>query len=213
MRSRKRSSPAGVDKPRILIERFTTGPLSAAQAAAARALEEKAAGLKMRVTLNGRRVHGRLRSGEALYPRQRPRRRPACAVRLQRRRLRHLPRQGHRRRSEHEGELRAVGGGTGRRLRAHLPGHAADGWRGADVRRVKRRTPNRSLDKTLPGQARAHRGCVRTPSRDPGVTTPGSRIAPAARLRPGSVRVAPDLLHDAQRAHRSNGSAGRSSTA
>ena len=46
----------GVDKPRILIERFTTGPLSAAQAAAARDLEEKAAGLKMRVTLNGRRV-------------------------------------------------------------------------------------------------------------------------------------------------------------
>jgi ring-1,2-phenylacetyl-CoA epoxidase subunit PaaE len=46
-----------VDKPRILIERFTTGPLSAAQAAAARALEEKAAGLKMSVTLNGRRVN------------------------------------------------------------------------------------------------------------------------------------------------------------
>lgn len=45
-----------VDKPRILIERFTTGPLSAAQAAAARALEEKAAGLKMSVTLNGRRM-------------------------------------------------------------------------------------------------------------------------------------------------------------
>jgi ring-1,2-phenylacetyl-CoA epoxidase subunit PaaE len=46
----------GVDKVRILIERFTTGPLSAAQAAAARELEEKAAGLKMRVTLGGRRV-------------------------------------------------------------------------------------------------------------------------------------------------------------
>ncbi len=47
----------GVEKPRILIERFTTGPLSAAQAAAARALEEKAAGLKMSVTLNGRRMN------------------------------------------------------------------------------------------------------------------------------------------------------------
>ena len=46
-----------IDKSRILIERFTTGPLSAAQAAAARALEEKAAGLKMSVTLNGRRVN------------------------------------------------------------------------------------------------------------------------------------------------------------
>ncbi|MBC7768188.1 MAG: 2Fe-2S iron-sulfur cluster binding domain-containing protein [Phycisphaerales bacterium] len=46
----------GVDKPRILIERFTTGPLSAAQVAAARVLEEKAAGLRMSVTLNGRRV-------------------------------------------------------------------------------------------------------------------------------------------------------------
>ncbi len=45
-----------VAKPQILIERFTTGPLSAAQAAAARALEEKAAGLKMSVTLNGRRM-------------------------------------------------------------------------------------------------------------------------------------------------------------
>jgi ring-1,2-phenylacetyl-CoA epoxidase subunit PaaE len=47
----------GVEKPRILIERFTTGPLSAAQAATARALEEKAAGLRMSVTLNGRRVN------------------------------------------------------------------------------------------------------------------------------------------------------------
>jgi ring-1,2-phenylacetyl-CoA epoxidase subunit PaaE len=45
-----------VKKSRVLIERFTTGPLSAAQAAAARALEEKAAGLKMSVTLNGRRM-------------------------------------------------------------------------------------------------------------------------------------------------------------
>jgi ring-1,2-phenylacetyl-CoA epoxidase subunit PaaE len=45
-----------VEKPRILIERFTTGPMSAAQAAAARELETKAAGLKMSVTLNGRRV-------------------------------------------------------------------------------------------------------------------------------------------------------------
>ncbi len=44
-----------VAKAKILIERFTTGPLSAAQAVAARALEEKAAGLKMSVTLNGRR--------------------------------------------------------------------------------------------------------------------------------------------------------------
>ncbi|MCR6645779.1 MAG: 2Fe-2S iron-sulfur cluster-binding protein [Terricaulis sp.] len=46
----------GVDKSRILIERFTTGPLSEAQAAAARALEAKAAGLRMSVTLNGRRM-------------------------------------------------------------------------------------------------------------------------------------------------------------
>jgi ring-1,2-phenylacetyl-CoA epoxidase subunit PaaE len=46
----------GVAKDQILIERFTTAELSAAQAAVARALEEKAAGLKMSVTLNGRRV-------------------------------------------------------------------------------------------------------------------------------------------------------------
>lgn len=46
-----------VEKSRVLIERFTTGPLSAAQAAAARALEQKAAGLKMSVTLNGRRMN------------------------------------------------------------------------------------------------------------------------------------------------------------
>jgi ring-1,2-phenylacetyl-CoA epoxidase subunit PaaE len=45
----------GVDKTKLMVERFTTGPLSAAQAAAARALEEKAAGLKMSITLNGRR--------------------------------------------------------------------------------------------------------------------------------------------------------------
>lgn len=45
-----------VEKPRILIERFTTGPMSAAQAAAARELEQKAAGLKMSITLNGRRM-------------------------------------------------------------------------------------------------------------------------------------------------------------
>jgi ring-1,2-phenylacetyl-CoA epoxidase subunit PaaE len=47
----------GVAKGKVLIERFTTAELSAAQAAAARALEEKAAGLKMSVTLNGRRVN------------------------------------------------------------------------------------------------------------------------------------------------------------
>lgn len=46
----------GVGKDKILIERFTTGELSAAQAAAARALEERAAGKKMSVTLGGRRV-------------------------------------------------------------------------------------------------------------------------------------------------------------
>jgi ring-1,2-phenylacetyl-CoA epoxidase subunit PaaE len=45
-----------VAKEKILIERFTTAELSAAQLAAARALEEKAAGLKMSVTLNGRRT-------------------------------------------------------------------------------------------------------------------------------------------------------------
>jgi ring-1,2-phenylacetyl-CoA epoxidase subunit PaaE len=45
-----------VARNKILIERFTTAELSAAQAAAARVLEEKAAGLKMSVTLNGRRV-------------------------------------------------------------------------------------------------------------------------------------------------------------
>lgn len=46
-----------IEKRRILIERFTTGPMSEAQAAAARALEQQAAGLKMSVTLNGRRVN------------------------------------------------------------------------------------------------------------------------------------------------------------
>lgn len=47
----------GIGKPRILIERFTTAALSEAQAAAARALEQRAAGLKMSVTLNGRRMN------------------------------------------------------------------------------------------------------------------------------------------------------------
>jgi ring-1,2-phenylacetyl-CoA epoxidase subunit PaaE len=45
-----------IPKGKILIERFATAELSEAQLAAARALEEKAAGLRMSVTLNGRRV-------------------------------------------------------------------------------------------------------------------------------------------------------------
>jgi ring-1,2-phenylacetyl-CoA epoxidase subunit PaaE len=47
----------GVSKSKILIERFTQGEVSAAQAAAARALEQRAAGLKVSVTLNGRKVN------------------------------------------------------------------------------------------------------------------------------------------------------------
>lgn len=50
-------SARGVAREKVLIERFTTGPLSAAQAAAARAMEEQAAGLRMSVTLNGRRLN------------------------------------------------------------------------------------------------------------------------------------------------------------
>ena len=46
---------AGVDREKILIERFTVGEMSAAQAAAARALERQAAGRKVQVTLVGRR--------------------------------------------------------------------------------------------------------------------------------------------------------------
>lgn len=45
---------AGVPAERILVERFTSGSLSATQALAVRELEQKAAGLKMRVTLEGR---------------------------------------------------------------------------------------------------------------------------------------------------------------
>lgn len=46
----------GVASDRILIERFTTGPLSTAQVDAARELEEKARGLRMTVVLEGRRL-------------------------------------------------------------------------------------------------------------------------------------------------------------
>jgi len=46
---------AGVPADRILIERFTVGEKSAAQIAAARALEQQAEGLKVQVTLEGRR--------------------------------------------------------------------------------------------------------------------------------------------------------------
>ena len=46
---------AGVPDERILIERFTAGRLSDAQVAAARAIEQRAAGLKVQVTLEGRR--------------------------------------------------------------------------------------------------------------------------------------------------------------
>ena len=46
---------AGVDPGRILIERFTVGRLTDAQAAAQREVEQKAAGLPVQVTLEGRR--------------------------------------------------------------------------------------------------------------------------------------------------------------
>ena len=46
---------AGVPSDRILVERFTVGKMSAAQAAAVRDLEQKAAGRKVQVTLEGRK--------------------------------------------------------------------------------------------------------------------------------------------------------------
>lgn len=46
---------AGVERRRILIERFTVGPLDGAQQAAARTLESKAQGRTMLVTVDGRR--------------------------------------------------------------------------------------------------------------------------------------------------------------
>jgi ring-1,2-phenylacetyl-CoA epoxidase subunit PaaE len=48
-------SAAGVPESRILIERFTVDRPSAARLAEARALEERAAGFKLQVTLEGRR--------------------------------------------------------------------------------------------------------------------------------------------------------------
>ncbi|MBA3895733.1 MAG: phenylacetate-CoA oxygenase/reductase subunit PaaK [Sphingomonadaceae bacterium] len=45
---------AGVAEDKILIERFTVGAMSAEQLVAARALEQQAAGLRVRVTLEGR---------------------------------------------------------------------------------------------------------------------------------------------------------------
>lgn len=46
---------AGVPGERILIERFTVGAMSEAQLAAARELEQKAAGRPVKITINGRR--------------------------------------------------------------------------------------------------------------------------------------------------------------
>lgn len=46
---------AGMPSERILIERFTVGPMSEAQLVAARELEQKAAGKPVRITINGRR--------------------------------------------------------------------------------------------------------------------------------------------------------------
>ena len=46
---------AGVPRERVLVERFTAGPRSAAQVERDQALERRAAGLTMRVTLDGRR--------------------------------------------------------------------------------------------------------------------------------------------------------------
>lgn len=48
-------SAAGVAPDRVLIERFTIGQVSAEQAARAREMEQKAAGLPVKVTLDGRR--------------------------------------------------------------------------------------------------------------------------------------------------------------
>ena len=47
---------AGVPKDRILLERFTVGELSASKAAAARDLENQAAGRKVQIKLEGRRM-------------------------------------------------------------------------------------------------------------------------------------------------------------
>lgn len=46
---------AGVAHDRVLVERFTAGPRSAAEVERDQALEQRAAGLKMQVTLEGRR--------------------------------------------------------------------------------------------------------------------------------------------------------------
>lgn len=46
---------AGVAPAKVLVERFTAGPISEAQREAAHALEQRAAGLKVQVTLDGRR--------------------------------------------------------------------------------------------------------------------------------------------------------------
>ena len=47
---------AGIPRDRVLLERFTVGQVSAAQAAAARDLEHQAAGRKVQIKLEGRRV-------------------------------------------------------------------------------------------------------------------------------------------------------------
>jgi ring-1,2-phenylacetyl-CoA epoxidase subunit PaaE len=44
-----------VAKDKVLVERFTTGTVSAAQAEAAKALQEQAAGRKVQITLDGRK--------------------------------------------------------------------------------------------------------------------------------------------------------------
>ena len=108
-----------VDKERIHIERFTADRPSAALARGDGAAPDEGGGQRpLSVTLDGRT---RRVAFTRQHPRQRPRVRASGAVRLQGRRLRDLPGQGHQRQSRNGGSLRPDRRRGRRRLRPDLP--------------------------------------------------------------------------------------------
>ena len=123
-----------VAKEKIHIERFTADRPSAAVAQEIAALQTKAAGTSLSVTLDGRTRRDRIYPGQ--YPRQRAGGRAAGAVRLQGGGVRDLPGQGDQRQGRDGGALWPDRRGSRRRLCADLPVGAGRRRRGGRLRRL-----------------------------------------------------------------------------
>ena len=115
-------------KDRIHIERFTAGRPSAALAAQMAQLQEKAAGLTLSVTLDGRTRKVEFTEANILDSAREAG--LAGAIRLQGRRLRDLPGQGHQGQGRNGRALRPDRRGNRRRLCPDLPVGAGGRGRG-----------------------------------------------------------------------------------